>query len=193
MVPFETLCFVILLPIIPAFILFKALPKDTANVNGKLQGLEIKLGGSFAGYFAVVLLIVAYHTVLLPSPVQVWVVTGEVQDETGKLMDPLDIAHIQISPPSLSAEQTPGTFTVTSYSCPDSSGGYIYPVLHVNPDPDMYQPVDEISLDPTKPVPAGVTSTVDTEGKQINLHVRLSKLAAYNSSLPPPSASPGGP
>jgi hypothetical protein len=186
---FATLCLVILLPIIPAFILFKALPAS-GDVSGKLQGLQIKLSGAFAGYFAVVVLILANHKVLIPSPVQVWVVTGDVVDENGRAMNPLDIANISISPPSLASEQTPGTFTVTSYSCPDSNGGYVYPTLHVNPDPDQYLPVADISLDPAKKAPAGVVSTVDNVGKQIKLHVQLAKLGAYNNNLAPPSPAP---
>ena len=42
----------ILLPFIPAFILFKELPSD-ASVSGLFQGLKLKLGGAFAGFFAI--------------------------------------------------------------------------------------------------------------------------------------------
>src|ERR1035441_9969058 len=45
------------------------------------QGLEVKLSGAFAGYFAVVLLIIANHTVLMPAEFQMWTVTGQVVDE----------------------------------------------------------------------------------------------------------------
>ena len=37
-------------PIVPAYLLFKALP-STAIVTGLLHGFKIDLGGAFAGYF----------------------------------------------------------------------------------------------------------------------------------------------
>jgi hypothetical protein len=42
-------------PLIPAIVLYKVLPmeKTDANVNGKLQGLRIKLGGAGALYFII--------------------------------------------------------------------------------------------------------------------------------------------
>lgn len=46
---------VLLLPLIPAFVLFSFLP-SSANVEGPLKGLKLKLGGAFAGYFVTVLL-----------------------------------------------------------------------------------------------------------------------------------------
>ena len=45
----------IIIPVIPAFYLFKLLP-STGSVSGLLKGLQIKLGGAFAGYFALLLL-----------------------------------------------------------------------------------------------------------------------------------------
>ena len=45
----------VLVPIIPALLLFKALP-SAAAIDGPFKGLTIKLGGAFAGYFLVLLL-----------------------------------------------------------------------------------------------------------------------------------------
>ena len=46
---------ILLIPIIPAFILFRFLP-GSANVQGPFRGLDIKLGGAFAGYIVAVIL-----------------------------------------------------------------------------------------------------------------------------------------
>lgn len=47
---------VILLPLIPAFILYKMLPSDTW-VEGPLKGLKVHLTGAFAAYFVLLLII----------------------------------------------------------------------------------------------------------------------------------------
>jgi hypothetical protein len=199
---FAALCFVILLPIVPAFILFKILP-STGSVKGTLQGMEIKLGGAFSGYFAVVVLVLANHAYLMPMPLappppyQVWYVTGQVTDESGQPIDPLDITKIYVSPPSIDMEQAPGTFALKSYSFPGPDGKYIYPTLSIGPNPDTYLPVEDISLDPSKPQPAGVPWTVTFDGQQINVAVKLSKLNPYSGGAPLNSpagetANPGG-
>ncbi|HYJ80564.1 MAG TPA: hypothetical protein VEW03_13210 [Longimicrobiaceae bacterium] len=56
---YESILYVIvlvLLPIIPAYFLFKALP-SRADVSGPLKGLTVKLGGAFAGYFLLFLVL----------------------------------------------------------------------------------------------------------------------------------------
>jgi len=45
----------ILTPVVPAYAMFKWLPSD-ATATGPLGGLKWKLGGAFAGYFAIVLI-----------------------------------------------------------------------------------------------------------------------------------------
>jgi hypothetical protein len=52
------LLIIIIAPVIPAFLLFKFLPKSSANASGPFKGLQIKLGGAFAGYFPVFLLLI---------------------------------------------------------------------------------------------------------------------------------------
>jgi hypothetical protein len=46
----------VLLPIIPAVVIFKMLPESTADVSGPLQKLKVKAGGAFAAYIVAVLL-----------------------------------------------------------------------------------------------------------------------------------------
>ncbi len=46
---------ILILPIIPAYILYKFLPESDTDVSGPYKGLSIKLKGAFAGYFLLVL------------------------------------------------------------------------------------------------------------------------------------------
>jgi hypothetical protein len=46
----------VLLPIIPAVIIYKLFPKTTADVSGPLGGLTVKAGGAFAAYIVTVVL-----------------------------------------------------------------------------------------------------------------------------------------
>jgi hypothetical protein len=61
---------VVLLPLVPAVLLFKFLPSD-ASAEGPWKGLKIKVGGSFAGYFLMVVLLtgISRHYVA-PPPTQ---------------------------------------------------------------------------------------------------------------------------
>ena len=51
---------IVILPIIPAFILFKWLPPKKTFASGPFKGLNLKLTGSFAGYFVVLLFILTF-------------------------------------------------------------------------------------------------------------------------------------
>jgi hypothetical protein len=56
---------ILLLPIIPAYILYKFLPASETDVSGPYQGLSLKLKGAFAGYFLLVLIAVALQYVIM--------------------------------------------------------------------------------------------------------------------------------
>lgn len=90
---------IILLPLIPAFIIFKLIPGSTADAEGPFQGLKLKLGGAFAGYFIVVLVAWAQVRVMLePSRVRVWHVTGSVS-LAGADAGPVTAIQVQVEPP----------------------------------------------------------------------------------------------
>ncbi|MEP6947864.1 MAG: hypothetical protein ABI863_01255, partial [Ginsengibacter sp.] len=57
---------VLLLPLIPAFLLYKFLPSRT-NVSGPFKGLNLKLTGAFGGYFLLVLTAVGIFFPLLKN------------------------------------------------------------------------------------------------------------------------------
>ncbi len=75
------IAFTILLPLTPAYILYKALPAKT-KVSGPFKGLNIQLSGAFAGYFLLVLVIMGFiRTIPAPPPDpthEVWKVTGKM-------------------------------------------------------------------------------------------------------------------
>jgi hypothetical protein len=186
MYPYVILGLVILLPIIPASLLFTALPNNTANVGGKLQGLEIKLGGAFAGYFAILLLIVANHAILVPPPpvppppYQVWEVSGRILNESGQPVEPLELRDVSLAPSYFNTDRS-GYFSLKFYSWPDLNGGYAYPRLIISHD--NYQPVP-IPLNPSDPMlhdnsgPLRVTVS--------NQHIDLHDISLKQISVPYP-------
>ncbi|MBC7746146.1 MAG: hypothetical protein H7096_13705 [Flavobacterium sp.] len=53
-----------LVPLIPAYILYKTLPAET-SVSGPFEGLKVNLSGAFGGYFLLVLIAFAFSYKLL--------------------------------------------------------------------------------------------------------------------------------
>ncbi|NTS43175.1 hypothetical protein HRG84_19990 [Flavisolibacter sp. BT320] len=52
---FLVLAAILLLPVIPAYIIYKFLPPSDTDVRGPYKGLSLKLKGAFAGYFLLVI------------------------------------------------------------------------------------------------------------------------------------------
>ncbi len=188
-----TLACIVLLPIIPAFLLFKALP-SSAKVSGPFQGLQVKLGGAFAGYFAVLLLITYTHGVWAPPPVyQVWEVSGQVTDDRGNAIQPLDIRDFELAPPTFQANMG-GTFKLTFSTMPAPAGGGIeYPNLiisHPNFEPAV------IPLEPSalKDIAQSLGLVRDEGTRRITIkHVALHKLPTYaatTAAVPTPTPQP---
>jgi hypothetical protein len=61
---------IILLPIVPAFLLFKFL-RSRGGVSGPLVGLKISFGGAFGGYLVVMVFIANYTTQIRPASLQI--------------------------------------------------------------------------------------------------------------------------
>ncbi len=57
---------ILLLPLIPAFLLYKFLPSKT-SVGGPFKGLNLKLTGAFSGYFLLVLIAIGLFFPLLKN------------------------------------------------------------------------------------------------------------------------------
>lgn len=121
----------ILLPIIPAYLLFRALPSSTAAATGPLQGLQIKLGGAFAGYIIVLLLI----SRLVPPPPfeQAYTLRGSLRLAVDSTASPSFWKHLvsfSVQPPNQEAYED-GSFEVTFPYEPNSDNRR-YPIIEVS-------------------------------------------------------------
>lgn len=91
---------ILLLPIIPAFVLFRFLP-STADVHGPFRGLTIKLGGAFAGYFVTVLLSwQVAKSMVEPSWSDNWNVVAQISFDDGGSHPPATQAVVMVKPPT---------------------------------------------------------------------------------------------
>jgi hypothetical protein len=72
----------VLLPIIPAYIVFKFLPAE-AHVGGPFRGLKLNLTGAFGGYFILVVLIL-YAPRPKWEPTELWTVRGQFGNPIAK-------------------------------------------------------------------------------------------------------------
>jgi hypothetical protein len=110
----------VLLPIVPAIVTFKVLPSRAA-AGGPFKGLRINLGGGFAAYFVVLLLLLGvFGAPNFCSPDQVWQVTGAVRllDQEGV---PFESVRLSPVPPPVRV-RSDGTFTI-KVLVPSSDGG----------------------------------------------------------------------
>jgi hypothetical protein len=74
------LLLIILMPLLPAFVLFRYLPESSkTEVDGPFHGFSLKLGGAFAGYFVAALLSWQVAASLLrPIWFDNWTLNGQV-------------------------------------------------------------------------------------------------------------------
>jgi hypothetical protein len=80
---------IVLLPLVPAILLFKLLPSD-ASAQGPWKGLKIKVGGAFAGYFIMALLVtgISYYYVSPPLTQTEYRISGVLRtDDPGARID----------------------------------------------------------------------------------------------------------
>jgi len=123
----------VLLPIVPAYLLFKVLPAS-ANVTGVLHGLEIKLGGAFAGYFALFLVfcleLPKLKAVIDPPPAQaqVWRVEGQLVDEHNQGL-PIAPCDINFTMPAPNEGDEDGRFRATFTTSTAPTGAVEFPYL----------------------------------------------------------------
>jgi len=179
------LVLIVLLPVLPAWILFKYLP-STAVVKGPLKGLDINVGGAYAAYFIlVVLLLYTRERFVTPALYQVWAVHGTVTDETDDV--PLELfkeQDISLIPPELNVYEH-GSFSLHFYSSPPPGGqGFEYPELNIGHK--NFGNI-KILLDPAElksQKNQRWSANIDESSRQIHLKIRLHKLP------PPPWSGP---
>jgi hypothetical protein len=100
---------VTLLPLVPAYVLFKTL-RSHARVRGPLAGLSIHLGGAFAAYFLV--FFVLWNGIagaVESSHYHDWTVAGRVEFDTGGTSPNPRYITSYVKPPMLTVE-TDGHF-----------------------------------------------------------------------------------
>ncbi|MBW3535560.1 MAG: hypothetical protein KY453_10160 [Gemmatimonadetes bacterium] len=117
---------IILLPIVPAYLLYRLLP-STGDVQGPWQGLQIKLGGAFAGYFLLVVTLLGFWKTL--PTYEVWGVEGRLDFADGQ-GDP-GLVGFSLRP-SNSTVSPDGRFRVSVFAFPDQSGAAALPMLVVD-------------------------------------------------------------
>jgi len=145
---------ILLLPMLPAYILFKTLPSSSATVSGPLQGLQLKLGGAFGGYFAVALLAVYAHSIWSPAPAyQVWTVSGNLVDDHGTPIELTDPNYVSLTPATLQIAPG-GFFQATFFTSPSPGGSEAFPLLSFKLPNFEAKP---IPLDPSSPGAAAAT------------------------------------
>ncbi|KPK88900.1 MAG: hypothetical protein AMJ94_13660 [Deltaproteobacteria bacterium SM23_61] len=120
---------VLLVPLVPAYLLYKVLPSD-ANVSGPFKGLTIKLTGAFGGYFILVLVCFSFaYFVLTPAKptYEVWEVTGVLKASDKDLAVGTSLT---LQPPEFRIASS-GKFTATVTVKPGHvEGQRIFPQLH---------------------------------------------------------------
>lgn len=178
----------VLMPVVPAFLLFKALPSK-AIVSGPFQGLRINLGGSFAAYFVILLILISSHSVWNPVLVEVWSVDGNVLDEAGNPIPGLLSTDISVNPPPVSIIG-PGAFHLEVATELGPTGDSRYPSITISRDnlrPTL------IHLEPAKSIDsANLKIDWDANRQRVQIsRIVLRPLPAYNAAgAPPPLVTP---
>src|SRR5712691_8021061 len=154
---------VVLIPLMPAFVLYKFLPSGTTKVKGPFRGLDIKLSGAFAGYFLVVLMVTSFVIFLIkrrppekpPDPLkyqyEVYTVAGKVELKDDSAPKP-DYEGIKLSlAPSQVTINPDGSFSFEIPVRPGQLGAPDFPRLLVTHQDDRYStatiPLSEKSPD----------------------------------------------
>jgi hypothetical protein len=121
--PLVVLAALLLLPIIPAFLLFKALP-SSATVDGPLAGLTVKLGGAFGGYVALTVFMALFFAEKIQEPkatYREWEISGPVvvDGDSGMAM-----VRARAVPPIMQVES--GTFFMRTWMPDDRRPNLVF-------------------------------------------------------------------
>jgi hypothetical protein len=129
---------VVLLPIIPAWLLYRFLP-STGKVDGTWKGTQIKFGGAFAGYFVLFLTLIDFVKDL-PNH-EVWSIRGRIafDDDRGAYDD--RIVRFVVKPPRLNVYPD-GTFDIAVFASESFGGDLELPMLIVEHPEYAPQAVD---------------------------------------------------
>lgn len=164
----------ILVPLVSAYVLYRALP-STASVRGPLKGFKINLQGAFAGYFALVLLVFVFHDKLFPPPppppprYEVWAVNGKISYENGDADKLAGQTTIEMDPPVWKVHND-GTFHAEFATQPGPGEEMAFPVIHIDLADHQHEPVP-VYLDgkPRLYEEHQYAVRVDKQGKEIQV------------------------
>jgi hypothetical protein len=116
--PIIIMLIILLVPGIPAYILYSRLPHEKTIVTGPFRGLQLHLTGAFAAYFVLVVLAMGFFLTFMSqrsgwsrqADFETWVITGELKsdDPDARLTD----ASITFSPRLLEVRDDGSFFTV---------------------------------------------------------------------------------
>jgi hypothetical protein len=190
---------VVLVPLIPAFLLYKYLPPGRTDVGGPFKGLDIKLSGAFAGYFLVVLIVTSLLVFLIktkPSPTcppcpqppahqyEVYTVTGKVNLSSDTGSPKLDYKLINLSlVPSERTVRPDGTFSFEIPVRPGQKGQPELPDLIVDYVVPGYEAVT-IHLDEKSTYRQDFSVVYDKEARKIVINPPI-RLVAPDQSYNP--------
>jgi hypothetical protein len=144
----------ILLPIAPAYLLYKVLPSQTTvenkglasqtTVEGPWKGLFIKLSGAFAGYFLVFLAAMSFVMTRSQPPTaryEIWDVKGRINwDQNSGEADPQHV-RLKLFPASYEVHGD-GSFDIKVASEVADTGARTFPTLFIE-----YPGFQTISID----------------------------------------------
>jgi hypothetical protein len=168
-----------LIPLVPAFLLYRLLPPGQTNVSGPFRGLNINLTGSFAGYFLVLLIITSFVVFLIrrqPVPqvppayqYEVYTVTGTIDLKTGDTSPVLDHKQFTLSlAPPERAVGPDGSFSFDIPVRPDQTGQPAFPDLIVTYQDPNYETAT-VHLDDTSPYQQAFKIDCNRETKRIDI------------------------
>jgi len=176
----------LLIPLLPAYVLYKALPSD-AFVNGPLHGFKVQLGGAFAGYFTLVLVVLLFWR---PGPkYELWEVKGQVRCqecgrlETGRL-------GLSLRPPNQNITDD-GMFEIQIARAPGMNGEFKFPTLVIE-----HPEFETVSVDLNEGTPIYNQTfrklAINKWSREITIEGNLSKAIALEKKRPysPQGAAP---
>jgi len=191
---FILLAFLVLVPIVPAYLLYKLLP-STSDVQGTFRGMGIKLTGAFGGYFALVFLLIWQLPQIVAAvspPIQVWDVQGQVVDETGSGIEPLSPGDIRVEPRALVLGQGGWFQTTVTTQVSKTGQGVKFPELFVG-----HTGYIDVPVDLSKPSEGAGASMQDVRDEQ-NHFLKLKTITLKKPATPynpvgeaPKPADPG--
>ncbi len=148
--PLVVLAALLLLPIIPAYLLFKMLP-SSATVDGPMAGLTVKLGGAFGGYVALTVFMAVFFAKNIQAPkatYREWEISGPV-----RLDGDAGTATIKAKavPPIMQVEST--TFFMRTWMPDDRRPSLVFEAPGyetLNIDLAVYEREKKVSIDEAK-------------------------------------------